>query len=266
MSEQMTFKRYEIKYRISREQMRTIVEGMKEYMIPDEHGRSTIQSLYFDTPDHRLVRKSMEKPVYKEKLRLRSYGVAGKDTTVFLELKKKYESIVYKRRIGMSLAEMERYLQTGEISGEQKTRDAQVTGEIDYFLSYYEGIQPSVMLSYEREAYYAKEDHEFRVTFDDNILFRTEDLGLDAGIYGRRLLDPDSVMMEVKAGEGIPLWFAKLLSEAKAYQSSFSKYGTAYAVLEAERRERTQQHKTEAEVPQGPERMIYDQHFIYGTI
>ena len=230
MGEQMIFKRYEIKYRITRSQMAALLAGMEPYMKADEHGRSTIQSLYFDTPTFQLIRRSLEKPAYKEKLRLRSYGVAGEDTQVFIELKKKYDSIVYKRRIGMNLTEADKYL----LQGQEAPKHTQITNEIDYFLSYYRGVKPAVLLSYEREAFYAKDDHEFRITFDDNILWRTEDLWLDKGIYGRKLIDDDTIMMEVKVGEGIPLWFATLLSKEKIYQSSFSKYGTAYQTLFSE--------------------------------
>ncbi len=224
MSEQMTFKRYEVKYKITRSQMSKLLEGMKEYMIADEHGRSTIQSLYFDTPNFHLVRSSMDKPMYKEKLRLRSYGVAGKDSTVFVELKKKYDGIVYKRRTAMKLQDAEGYL-----TGGKEGVDSQVGREIDYFLGLYKGIRPAMMLSYEREAFYARDDHEFRITFDDNVMYRTEDLTMDAGIYGTKLLDDDTILMEVKVAEAIPMWFVKLLSENKIYKSSFSKYGTAYS-------------------------------------
>ncbi len=230
MGEQMIFKRYEIKYRITRREAEILLAGMEPYMKADEHGRSTIQSLYFDTPTFQLIRRSLEKPAYKEKLRLRSYGVAGQDTQVFIELKKKYDSIVYKRRTGMTLEEADRYL----LQGQEAPQKSQITNEIDYFLSFYRGVKPAVLLTYEREAFYAKDDHEFRITFDNNILWRTEDLWLDKGIYGRKLIDDDTILMEVKVGEGIPLWFAALLSQNHIYQSSFSKYGTAYQTLFAE--------------------------------
>ena len=129
MADQMIFKRCEIKYMLDVTQAELLKKLMDQYMVADEHGVSTICSLYFDTPDHLLIRRSMEHPVYKEKLRLRSYGTADKDTTVFVELKKKYESVVYKRRIAMSEAEAERYLSTHE-----KVKDTQITREIDYCL------------------------------------------------------------------------------------------------------------------------------------
>jgi hypothetical protein len=226
MSEQLIFKRYEVKYMITRTQAELIKQAMKEHMIADVHGRSTILSLYFDTPDYRLIRRSMEQPIYKEKLRLRSYGLAGEDTQVFVELKKKYESVVYKRRIGMTKREAEDYLLKGK-----QISDSQIAREVDYFMDLYEDIQPSVLLSYEREAFYDKDNHEFRVTFDDNILWRDYNLSLDSGIYGKPILDSDKVLMEVKAADAFPLWFVQLLSRNHIYKTSFSKYGNAYTAI-----------------------------------
>jgi SPX domain protein involved in polyphosphate accumulation len=226
MSEQLIFKRYEIKYMITKSQAELIKQAMKEHMIADVHGKSTILSLYFDTPDYRLIRKSLERPIYKEKLRLRSYGLAGEDTQVFVELKKKYESVVYKRRIGMTKKEADDYLLKGK-----QVSDCQIAKEVDYFMDLYEDIRPSVLLSYEREAFYDKDNHEFRVTFDDNILWRDYNLSLDSGIYGSPILDKDKILMEVKAADAFPLWFVQLLSRNRIYQTSFSKYGTAYMAI-----------------------------------
>ena len=127
MAYQATFKRYELKYLLTRQEKQNVLKSMAEHMKLDDYGRTTIRNIYFDTDTYRLIRHSLEKPVYKEKLRLRSYGTADKDTTVFVELKKKYESVVYKRRIAMSEAETERYL-----SGHEKVKDTQITREIDY--------------------------------------------------------------------------------------------------------------------------------------
>lgn len=226
MAEQMIFKRSEIKYMLSRQQQEALLNLMEEYMDADIHGRSTIQSLYFDTPKYLLIRRSMDHPVYKEKLRLRSYGVADADTQVFVELKKKYDSIVYKRRIGMTEKEAERYL----IKHEQ-VMDSQISREIDFCFERYQDLAPAVLLTYEREAFYAKDDHEFRITFDQNILWRDYDLNLTSGIYGMPVLKEDQVLMEVKAGGAIPMWMVKFLSQNKIYKTSFSKYANAYRTL-----------------------------------
>lgn len=226
MKDQMIFKRYEMKYMLNRMQFEKLKEEMEQYMIADEHGKSTICSLYFDTPTFLLIRRSLEKPVYKEKLRLRSYGVADADTIVFVELKKKYDSVVYKRRVGMKEADAERYLLQHE-----QVMDTQITREIDYCMTNYEELAPSILLSYEREAYFGKGDHDFRVTFDQNILWRDYDLSLCKGIYGRPLLSEDQVLMEVKTAGGIPMWMVKFMSERNIYKTSFSKYGMAYTKI-----------------------------------
>lgn len=219
----MIFKRHEAKYMITLEQLELLKQEFEKHMIADEHGMSTICSLYYDTPSFQLIRRSIEKPVYKEKLRIRSYGVATPDSSIFVELKKKYKKIVYKRRISLSEKDAMKYLETGEI----KTR-TQVVNEIDYFKSYYAGLAPSMLLTYDREAYYGKDNKDFRITFDTNVLWRNYDLTLSKGIYGRPLLEPNKVLMEIKTAEAIPLWLVDILSEFQIYKTSFSKYGTAY--------------------------------------
>lgn len=226
MRNQMVFKRYELKYLLTKEQANIIKKRMWEYMIGDEHGKNTIFSLYYDTPDYLLARRSMEKPVYKEKLRLRSYGVAKPDTEVFVEIKKKYKGIVYKRRISMVKEEADRYLLKGE-----RLQDNQISREIDFFLNRYGNLAPRIFLSYEREAFFAKDNHEFRVTFDENILWRCEDMDLEKGAYGEPILEEDKVLMEVKTADAVPLWFVEILSELKVYKTSFSKYGNAYKTI-----------------------------------
>lgn len=225
MADQMIFKRYEIKYMITTEQFAIIKEEFEKHMIADEHGVSTICSLYFDTPSFQLIRRSLEHPVYKEKLRLRSYGVAHADTKVFVELKKKYKRVVYKRRVTLKEQDAMRYLLDGEIN-----KQTQITNEIDYFKQFYPGLAPAMLLMYKREAYYARDDHEFRVTFDRDVLWRDYDLSLDKGIYGESILAPNLILMEVKTKDAIPLWMTKLLNDNHIYKKSFSKYGTAYQI------------------------------------
>jgi SPX domain protein involved in polyphosphate accumulation len=227
MGDQMVFKRYEIKYMLTKSQYNMLKKEMAAYMIADIHGKSTILSLYMDTPENLLIRRSIEGPFYKEKVRLRSYGVADKDTEVFLELKKKCNSVVYKRREGMSEQQLEDYLYRNVMP-----KDTQIMREIDYSIRRYPGLAPKMMLSYEREAYYASNDHEFRITFDENILWRTEDLSLCSKVYGTPLLAPGQVLMEVKAAEAIPLWLVQFMSKNHIYKTSFSKYGTAYKINE----------------------------------
>lgn len=226
MANQMVFKRYEFKYMMTEDQQHELLERMSEHMRADEHGKSTILSLYFDTPDWRLIRRSLEHPMYKEKLRLRSYGKAGDDTKVFVELKKKYDSVVYKRRISMKAKDAYGYLLDGK-----ETPDSQIKREIDYALDFYDDLKPRMLLTYDREAYYDKQDHEFRITFDRNILWRTEKVTLYDEIGGNPLLKEDQVLMEVKVGGAMPLWFSHILADMKLYKTKFTKYGTAYETM-----------------------------------
>ena len=223
MAYQTVFKRYELKFLLTKAQKEAVLAAMAPYMSLDKYGRTLICNLYFDTDDYRLIRRSIEKPVYKEKLRIRSYGVASGDSTVFVELKKKYDSVVYKRRLSMSERDALEWL----LSNGERPR-SQISDEIDYFLSYYKNLHPTVFLSYEREAYYSNDKSDFRVTFDENILGRTSDLSLSFGAYGEPLLDEDKTLMEIKCSSAIPLWMVRILSSERIYKTSFSKYGTMY--------------------------------------
>ena len=221
---QSCFKRYELKYLLTQQQKDMILKAMTPYMNLDKYGRTTIRNIYFDTDTYRLIRHSIEKPIYKEKLRLRSYQTAGIQDHVFVELKKKYNGIVYKRRISL-----QQNIAMDWISAKIPTpENSQIAREIDYFLRYYGALRPTVFLSYEREAFYCKDGSDFRVTFDDNLLCRREALTLDAEPGGESLLPPGQVLMEIKCSGGIPLWMVQVLSRANIYKTSFSKYGTAY--------------------------------------
>ena len=227
MAFQTVFKRCEIKYMITLEQKQKLLEAMRPYMKLDNYGRTTIRNLYFDTDSYLLIRRSIEKPTYKEKLRVRSYQKAEPKSTVFVELKKKYKKTVYKRRISLSEEEAMNWL-CGNEELENKT---QISNEIDYFLEFYKTLKPAVFLSYEREAYYANDNSDFRVTFDDTVLCREDDLSLRSEVYGTPILPEGMVLMEIKCLGGIPLWMANTLSKEKIYKTSFSKYGTAYRTL-----------------------------------
>lgn len=227
MAFQTVFKRYELKYMLTLYQKERVLAAMKPYMKLDKYGRTTIRNLYFDTNTYLLIRRSIEKPTYKEKLRIRSYSKADDDSVVFVELKKKYKHVVYKRRISLPEVEAMKWL-----SGEKHTdKHTQISNEIDYFMELYDTLHPTVFLSYEREAYYSNDGSDFRVTFDDNILCRQEDLSLQSDAYGTPILPEGKVMMEIKCSGGIPLWMTEVLSKEKIYKTSFSKYGTAYRTL-----------------------------------
>lgn len=222
MENRMIFKRYELKYLITKGQRDEIIWAMEPYMMADRFFHSSIRNIYYDTPNYRLIRQSLEKPVYKEKLRLRSYGRAAEADLVFLELKKKYEDVVYKRRLELPQIQAEK-----AVLGLEGLPDSQIGKEIHAALSYYQELMPRVFLSYERDAYHAF-DSQFRLTFDEQIRFRTQELTLDSEAWGENLLDEDQVLMELKIPDSMPLWMASLLSRLEIQKTSFSKYGTAY--------------------------------------
>ena len=227
MAPKDTFRRYELKYLLDTEQAARIKQHIERYMDVDQYGFTTIRNIYFDTASYRLIRHSIEKPVYKEKLRLRSYCQATPDSDIFVELKKKYQSVVYKRRLVCPYREAIDWL-----SGKRKPeKDTQIAREIDYALQFYGQLHPVVFLSYEREAYYATDGSDLRVTCDDTILVRQKELSLEAPPYGTPILPEGKVLMEIKCSGGIPLWMTQVLSKEKIYKTSFSKYGTAYQTL-----------------------------------
>ncbi|MDO4616794.1 MAG: polyphosphate polymerase domain-containing protein [Lachnospiraceae bacterium] len=227
MAIQTTFKRYEMKYMMTRQQKAQILQAMKPYMKLDDFGHTTIRNIYFDTPDYRLIRRSLEKPAYKEKLRIRSYKPVGPGDKVFVELKKKYDSVVYKRRLTIS----DRQARFSFECNSPLPVHSQIGDEIEYFRSYYGSLQPAVFLTYEREAFYELSGGDFRVTFDENILFRDFDFSLGSEIYGHPLLDEDMCLMEIKTAGGLPLWMCDALTAAGVYKTSYSKYGTAYQIM-----------------------------------
>ncbi len=217
------FKRIEKKYLLSESQYEALFRRIGTHLRPDEYGRSTVLSLYLDTPNHRIIRNSIEAVDYKEKLRLRSYGTASTDSTVFLELKKKYGGVVYKRRVAMSLAEAERYLRDGT-----RPFESQIMSEIDWAMRLYGRPGPAMMIACEREAWFDEEHPDLRLTFDRNIRCRENDLHLNRGSAGIGLLPNRTVLLEIKTAGAMPLWLADTLDAEGILPGSFSKYGTAY--------------------------------------
>lgn len=218
------FKRYELKYLITSRQRDLILRETASYLEGDSYGKTNIRNLYFDTPDFRLIRHSIAKPSYKEKLRIRAYGKKGPDETVFVELKKKYNHLVFKRRIALPQKQALQWI----TNGSPPPVDTQISREIDYFLSFYGCLESSVFLSYDREAYYCRDDKDLRVTFDTDIRFCQGEKSLEGSPSTKALLPEDSVLMEIKCTGAIPLWLTDILSRERIYKTSFSKYGTVY--------------------------------------
>ncbi len=216
-----TFERIEKKYLLDPAQYRAVLTGLRGRMQPDLFGRSTVTSIYYDTEDYRLIRTSLEKPDYKEKLRVRAYGAPTPERRVFVELKKKVDGVVYKRRTELSQTEADALL-----AGQTTATDSQVIREIRYFLRFY-NPHPSVLLSCRRVAYTGAEKG-LRITFDDSIRYRTDVLTLAAGAWGEKLLAQGTTLMEIKVPGAMPLWLCDLLNRNGVFPTSFSKYGVCY--------------------------------------
>ena len=219
----LNFRRYEKKYLLSGEQDRQLRAEIADRLRPDEYYKSTVCSLYYDTDDYELIRHSIEKPLFKEKLRLRSYGVPEREGEVFVELKKKFKGVVYKRRTRMPAAEAQAWL-AGTGSAPE---DTQTCREIDWFLQRYKPV-PKLYIACDREAFAAKDDPELRITFDRNIRWREDELDLCAGTRGQLLTQPEQVLMEIKLQGAAPLWLAETLSRLMIFPVGFSKYGSCY--------------------------------------
>lgn len=218
-----TFKRYEKKYMITREQYTRIMENLKHYTVADEFGSYTVCNLYFDTDSYEIIRRSIDKPIYKEKLRVRSYGVPSEDDKVFLELKKKYKKEVFKRRILLTVKEFEDYIYKGIKPDESD----QILSEIDYYINMYNPY-PRIFIACEREALKGIDDTTLRITFDKNIRFREHSLSLLNGTEGTPIVEEDKYLMEIKAEGSMPLWLSHLINSMDIYPQSFSKYGYCY--------------------------------------
>lgn len=219
------FRRVEKKYIMTREQYLAIKEMLSEKMIEDSHGKSTICNLYFDTNEYELIRHSITKPIYKDKVRLRSYNLPTLDSKVYLEIKRKYEGVVSKRRIEMTLNDYYNFEEANDLY-----ENKQILNELNYYFQFYK-LKATMFLSYFRRAFYAKDNMGFRVTFDSNIIARNYDLKIENGIYGDYILDKDKYIMEIKILDAIPLWFVKILDQFNISPCGFSKYGEAYTKL-----------------------------------
>lgn len=223
MKDIMIFRRVEKKYRLDPAQKEALLTLIGPHLTPDVHGRNTICSLYLDTPDHLIIRNSIIARVYKEKLRLRSYGTPTMDDLVFLEIKKKFKGVVYKRRERMPLRDAMAYIEHGE-----KPCDTQIMREIDYAMHFYHQPKPMMLIAYEREAYFDADNPDLRITFDTNVRARDTDCRLENGSHGEYLLPEDAILMEIKTGGAMPVWLAQALSHCGILPGKFSKYGTAY--------------------------------------
>ena len=221
------FNRIEKKYMVANDKYEQFLSELKRYLTEDQYGQTTICNIYFDTPNYEIINSSLSKPKYKEKLRLRSYGVPNINDTVFVEIKKKYNGVVYKRRVAMKLQQFYRYFYLNENPIIDNYIDRQILSEIDFFKKRYD-LKNETFLSYDRIALLDENNKDFRVTFDSNITMRQNDTNLEHGLGGLPIHIGNSKIMEVKTVGALPLWFVSLLSKYQIKPCSFSKYGEAY--------------------------------------
>ena len=215
-----TFQRIEKKYLLDQKQYQELKEKLMDHVVPDKYFETSIRSLYYDTDKYELIRRSIEKPEYKEKLRVRSYGKADQDDEVFVELKKKLDGMVYKRRTKARYADLMNNIEKADF------KDRQVGNEIRYALNYYGKLRPAVYIGCKRHSYSGKDDESLRVTFDSDISYRMKDLSLNESDKDKKVTD--KIVMELKVKDAMPLWLTSLLDEVKAYPRGFSKVGTAF--------------------------------------
>ena len=215
------FKRIEQKYLLTKEKKKELFKLINKNLKKDIYYDTTICNIYFDNKDKDLIINSLEKPIYKDKVRLRSYGVPSLESNVFLEIKNKYEGIVGKRRIMIKLKDYYDY-----IEGNYNNNN-QIMKEIDYLFKYYK-LEPFRFVGYHRFSYVDRKTEKIRITFDDNLTGRDYDLQLEKGLFGDKYFNNDETIMEIKTENTIPLWLVNALSKLKIYPVSFSKLGSIY--------------------------------------
>ena len=231
------FLRKEKKYLITPEQREMLLKAAGGKLVPDEYPEGLVTSVYLDTPDFSMIRRSSEASdkglTCREKLRVRCYGEADEDSEVFFEIKKKYLGTVSKRRISANINDIRAYLGGGPLP--EKSR---IMSELDHTMRKNGQPRPVMLIAYDRQAYMSPNDAALRVTFDSSIRFRTDDLDPGLGTSGKRLLPPGTLLMEIKSFGFMPLWLAKDLGRCGIRPVSFSKVGKAYTLMKQESEER----------------------------
>lgn len=217
-----SFKRIEKKFVIKQDQFNLLFSKLMEVMEYDSYCIKnkfyTIHNIYFDDSYNSIIRHSITKPYFKEKLRVRSYNeIISEDDKFFVEIKKKMNGTVYKRREVISLKDWSNFI----------CDDNQVLKEVNHLIHYFK-LVPKVYISYDRIALVGKNDSQFRITFDYNIRSRREHLNLNSNSLDKYVVAKDMYIMEIKINQSMELWLSKLLSELNIYSSSFSKYAVEY--------------------------------------
>lgn len=214
------FNRYEYKYVLDQYQFKNIQKHIMLYMDEDAYNSINkgykIYNLYVDTIDNNMIRTSLAKPKYKQKLRLRSYNkFENSNDIIFIEIKKKVNGLVNKRRSKITYFDAVNFIKTGRIPEIKEYMNVQVLRELEYILMM-DSYEIKTEISYSRSAYFNKNDRDLRISFDSNINSTRHE-----NIY----FEDNQYLMEIKAESSMPFWLSTYLSKNKIKSSSFSKYG-----------------------------------------
>ncbi|MGM9876887.1 MAG: VTC domain-containing protein [Bacilli bacterium] len=216
------FERVEEKYLLTKEQYTKLFNNINDFIEKDKYYETTICNIYFDNKEHEIIYTSLDKPIYKHKVRLRSYGIPKIDDDVFLEIKFKYKKVVGKRRVKLKLKEFKDYINKNKYDN-----NSQIMKEIDYLFNLY-NLKPSYFVAYDRKSYREKNNTNLRITIDTNLRSRKDDLSLELGDKGKLYFAEQIYIMEIKTLGAMPLWLVKNLSDLGIYPVSFSKFGSIY--------------------------------------
>lgn len=217
------FRRVEKKYLLTREDKDKLFDKIWIYLEKDKFYESTVSNIYFDTVNNDLIINSIDKPIFKEKVRLRTYKTPiDMESEVFLEIKRKFKGIVGKRRVSLNLKEFYDFYDKREY------KSSQIFEEIKYLFDYYD-LKPMMYVGYDRLSFKGKDDENLRITFDFNLRSRDDNLRLEFGDTGDNYFENDMCIMEIKTLGAMPFWLVDALSELKIYPESFSKIGRIYS-------------------------------------
>jgi SPX domain protein involved in polyphosphate accumulation len=224
--------RFELKYLTRFDTYQRIIRQLDPYAERDgyagELGRYSIISLYYDSPELACYWDKINGVPYRNKLRIRQYGSMAGSDDAYIEVKQKLLASIRKIRTRMKLTQAYDLLAAAHQRAEtseviDRSPEDEVLNHVMYLRSLY-NLEPKAIISYEREPYVGRYDHHLRMTFDLNLRSRAEDLRLESGPWGKYIMSPDIVLVEMKVDGRIPEWFISLVAEHNLEPCRFSKY------------------------------------------
>lgn len=233
MEDVKTFDRIEKKCLITKEQKEAMLTEIKRHMEKDGYYDSEVCNIYFDTDHYDLIIQSIEQPMFKEKLRARSYGGYDK---VFFEIKTKLcgkeNNVGYKRRVRVTKKDYNKMVKEHAnlsdfmAQNADEPNDYRIAEEVDYLIKHFD-LKPKILVFYRRYSWQGEQ--KLRITFDENLRYRTEDVKFCKKKSDKKyFLDEKNIIMEIKAQGAWPLWLARKLSSERIFPQQFSKVGKIY--------------------------------------